>query len=492
MKFTYRRSVVSLVRLLYLAGLVFLFYLGWQIGWKEISFFNAGYYVVLLSYTALLLVFMSLYGGLRVGSLRITNLLLSCIFALLFTNFFIYFELSLINNGLLDVVPILCVFGAQALLAALGCYLMNTVYYALTDTREVVAVCDGDPGDAAVIDKMSRFDRRFHVVRVLDSRLPLEELIGCIAPHDSVLLGGMDPATRSALFQYCYRSGKRINVIPNAMDIAMSVATKTQLFDSPILLCKNREPTPEQRLIKRVMDLVIASLGLVIFSPLMLVLALAIKLYDGGPVFFRQTRLTLGGKPFSIFKYRSMRVDADKHLPEGVNLAQTNDSRITRVGRFMRPYRLDELPQLLNVLMGDMSIVGPRPEQPDYHLIFASELPEFALRLRAKAGMTGFAQVYGRYNTTPRDKLNMDLFYTEDFSIVQDIKLMFMTLKILFVRESTEGFAETPAPPSSLFTIAAHADSMTQVAPAAQADALLHEEQPTPSAPAENPGVKVG
>lgn len=441
MKFTYRRSVVSLVRLLYLVGLVVIFNIGWKQGYEETIYFDAGNYVVLFSYSVMLLLFMNIYGGLRVGSLRITNLLLSCFFALLFTNFFIYFELSLIAREMLNLTPILCIFGGQFLLAILGCYLMNTVYYALNDKRQVVAIYSGSKDDAAVIEKMGRYDKRFAVKEVLDAHQPLETLIAVIDRYDSVLLGGMDPATRKAVFQYCYRSGKRINVLPDTMEIALSVANKTQLFDTPILLCKNRELTPEQRLSKRIMDIAVSLVGLVVLGPLMLLIALGIKLQDGGPVFFRQSRLTIGGRPFSIIKFRSMCIDADKGLADDEMRVVSDDPRITRIGALLRPYRLDELPQLLNVLAGDMSMVGPRPERVEHYDLYTRELPEFALRLRVKAGMTGYAQIYGRYNTTPRDKLNMDLFYTEDFSILQDVKLMFMTLKILFVRESTEGFA---------------------------------------------------
>jgi len=429
-----------LVRLVYLVGLVILFYLGWKAGYEETLFFNFGNYVVMFSYSLMLLLFMNVYGGLRVGSSRVTNLLLSSLFALAFSNLFIYFELSLIARDMLSVVPLLAIFGGQVLWALAGCTLMNAVYYALNDVRQVVAIYTGDQDDAKVIEKMSQFTRRFTVVEAVDARQPLDALIARIAPYDSVLLGRMDPHTRKAIFQYCYRSGKRINILPDSMEIALSVATKTQLFDTPILLCKNRELTPEQRLVKRIADIVISLLGIVALGPLMLLISLAIKLQDGGPVFYRQARLTLGGKPFSIIKFRSMRVDADRGLAENELRAVSRDPRITWVGALLRPYRLDELPQLFNVLAGDMSIVGPRPERVEHYDLYTRDLPEFELRLRVKAGMTGFAQIYGRYNTTPRDKLNMDLFYTEDFSILQDIRLMFMTLKILFVRESAEGF----------------------------------------------------
>lgn len=445
MTFAYRRSVVSLVRLLYMAGLVLIFYFGWQYAYEEASFWGPGNYVVIFSYSAMLFVFMNLYGALRVGSLRITNLLLSAFFALFFTSFFIYFELCLIARAMLPLSPMLLIFGAQFLLCILGCYLMNTVYYALNYTHQVVAIYSGDPDDLAVIQKMAQFDKRFYLAKVIDAHLPFDELTAAIGPYDSVLLGGMDAAVRRDIFRHCYRAGKRINVLPDPMDIALSVAHQTQLLDTPILLCKNRELTPEQRLIKRVMDLLISTLGIVLTSPIMLLIALGIKMHDGGPILYRQMRLTLGGKPFHILKFRSMRVDADENRSDDQMRAVENDERITLLGRVLRPYRLDELPQLFNVFLGDMSIVGPRPERVEHYALYTKELPDFSLRLRAKAGMTGHAQIYGKYNTSPRDKLNMDLFYIEDFSILQDLRLMFLTLKILFIRESSAGFSAAPA-----------------------------------------------
>ena len=192
----------------------------------------------------------------------------------------------------------------------------------------------------------------------------------------------------------------------------------------------------EQRFVKRSMDLVISGIGIIISSPIMLIVALAVKLYDKGPVFYRQERLTFKGKPFKIFKFRSMCVDSEKN---GARLASKHDSRITPVGHVIRNLHLDELPQLFNVFLGDMSLVGPRPERKEIMREYQREIPEFYYRLKVKAGLTGYAQVYGKYNTTPYDKLKLDLFYIENYSVLLDIKLIFMTVKIFFQKETSEG-----------------------------------------------------
>ena len=167
--------------------------------------------------------------------------------------------------------------------------------------------------------------------------------------------------------------------------------------------------------------------------------ALAIKLQDGGPAVYKQKRLTIEGRKFYVYKFRSMRVDAEK---DGVaRLACDGDSRVTPVGQFIRKVRLDELPQLFNILKGDMSIVGPRPERPEIARQYEAEIPEFRYRLRVKAGLTGYAQIFGKYNTTPYDKLKLDLHYIQNYSLMLDVKLIIQTVKILFMRESTEGIA---------------------------------------------------
>ena len=178
-------------------------------------------------------------------------------------------------------------------------------------------------------------------------------------------------------------------------------------------------------------------IAIVISSPFMLGTAAAIKAYDGGKVFYKQTRLTKDGKTFEIIKFRSMVENAEK---DGVaRLAKESDDRITPVGKIIRKLRIDELPQLFNILKGDMSFVGPRPERPEIAKQYEKEMPEFALRLQVKAGLTGYAQVYGKYNTPPYDKVQMDLMYIANQSIIEDIKLMLMTFKILFISSSTEG-----------------------------------------------------
>ena len=192
--------------------------------------------------------------------------------------------------------------------------------------------------------------------------------------------------------------------------------------------------------IKRLLDILLSACGILCLSWLLLLLAVAIKLDSPGPVFFKQKRVGIHKSYFNILKFRTMRIDTPHDMP--THMLKDPDQYITRVGHFLRKTSLDELPQLLNILKGDLSIVGPRPERPEIAAQYCEEMPEFALRLQAKAGLTGYAQVYGKYNTTPYDKLQMDLMYIAHPSLIEDLKIMLATVKILFMPESTEGVAE--------------------------------------------------
>lgn len=439
MRFPLRRSVLFVMRVVYMLGLLAIFFAGWRFLYQQVRYWFYGYLLVLGSYGFILLVFTMMYGGFKVGEQRLGNLLLSCFLAIFLANAAIYFELSLIAYQMLPLWGIIVVTAGQCLYAGLCCYAMNKAYFAMSPPWEVVAVYGANSGDAATLAKMSTIHKVYRIAREVDASRPLEEILAAVEPYESVLIGSFDAEKKDAVLKACYRAGKRINLIPTPMDVIMNNAVKTQILDTPVLLCRNREMTPEQAFVKRSLDILFSLVCLVVASPLFLIVALSVRLADGGPVIFSQQRLTLGGKPFKMYKFRSMRAGP---TTEGAPLASEGDPRVTGVGRVIRQFRLDELPQLWNVLRGEMSMVGPRPERPEVYAACEKTLPEFDLRLGVKAGLTGYAQIYGRYNTALRDKLNLDLFYIENYSPMQDLRLMLMTVKVLFVKESTQGVAQ--------------------------------------------------
>lgn len=282
-------------------------------------------------------------------------------------------------------------------------------------------------------------EKKFHIEKVLGVEECLEKL-SVLDEMDTVFLSGIHSHERNIILKYCMYQDIQVYVIPRIGDVIMGGAKKVHMFHLPMLRIDRYRPIPEYTIAKRAFDILFSGIAIVIASPFMLVTAIAIK-SDGGPALYKQKRLTKDGKEFNVLKFRSMRVDAEK---DGVARLSTGDKddRITPVGKVIRKIRFDELPQLFNILRGDMSIVGPRPERPEIARQYEEEMPEFRLRLQAKAGLTGYAQVYGKYNTTPYDKLLMDLTYIGTPSLWEDFKICLATVKILFMPESTEGVAE--------------------------------------------------
>lgn len=231
----------------------------------------------------------------------------------------------------------------------------------------------------------------------------------------------------------------RIYFQPQMNDIAIMNAKLFTFDDIPMHIFKNLYLTDEERIVKRIIDIMVSGLSLILLSPVFLILPLLIKL-DGGPVFYRQVRLTRGGRKFKIIKFRTMIPFAE--AVSGPTLSKNNDNRITRLGRILRMTRLDEIPQLYNVLMGEMSLVGPRPERPYFAKKLEDELPEFKFRLNVKAGLTGLAQVKGKYNTDFSVKIQYDLLYIYQFSLFRDVVIMLQTLKILLLKSKVEGVSE--------------------------------------------------
>lgn len=279
---------------------------------------------------------------------------------------------------------------------------------------------------------------KYHIVDRLHYNA--DQLNSKIGFYDAVLINEVPTFERNQILEYCFNQNKRVYFVPKIADIMVKSSDELNLLDSPLYLCRNGGMTRTEAFVKRVFDIVFCILALIVFSPVFLITALAIKLNDGGPVFYRQERCTINGSRFMIIKFRSMIVDAEKDGRS--HPAGEDDDRITKVGRIIRATRIDELPQLFNIIKGEMSIVGPRPERVEHVLKYTEDIPEFSLRNKVKGGLTGYAQVYGKYNTAAADKLKLDLVYIMNYSLLLDLQIMLETIKILFQKDSTEGFTE--------------------------------------------------
>ena len=435
----FRKSIMLAVKLMIILSMTFIFIGCWQDNYEASLFSGKGNYVVVFSYLVILLAFSNLYGGLKIGMLRLHEVIYSFSLSMLFTNFIMYLELSLIARELVNPLPLLWAVFLQLIIIFFGSYAANSIYYSMYQAHHILAIVGENVDSAAVVAKMGRIKERYAIDKIIYSNEGEENIIKAINEYEAIFIGDIEKSLQNNIIRYCYKERKRIYLSPSSNDIIINNCYQSQIFDAPVLVCRNRGLTIEQQLIKRAMDLLVSVIGLIIASPIMILVALGIKLYDGGPVFFKQNRVTKDGKIFNVLKFRSMIVDADRVK---LRKATTNDDRITPIGKIIRPLRLDELPQLLNILKGDMSLVGPRPERTENVYEYTQMLPEFDLRHRVKGGLTGYAQIYGKYNTSPQSKLNMDLIYIEKYSLLLDLKLLVMTIKILFMRESTEGFSD--------------------------------------------------
>ncbi|MCD8038338.1 MAG: sugar transferase [Lachnospiraceae bacterium] len=442
-----KRTVILQMSLI---GLVFqtaLYIYVWQQVYNDImqsgmwrSFYRKGFWLLAAVYFVLLLFFTATYGGLRIGYLKPMDVFFSQVISIICTNVVSYFQISLLSLQLVTPYPLLLMMLGQFVISAMWTLISHRLYKRFFPPRKLLFIS----GERPVEDILKKFETRrdkYRIVKCIyesegQRTIEQEILDGC----DGVVLWDMNTGLRNKLLKFCYSKGVRVYLMPKIPDIMVQGSEQLHLFDTPILLMREYAMTIEQRFIKRTIDLVCALLLLVISSPFMLFTAIAIKLYDGGPVLYSQVRCTRDMREFKILKFRSMRTDAEK---DGVaRLASKHDSRITPIGRFIRKVRIDELPQLFNILKGDMSFIGPRPERPEIIRQYQEEMPEFTFRTKVKAGLAGYAQVYGKYNTTPYDKLKLDLFYIENYSVWLDLKLMLLTVKILFQPDSTEGIGE--------------------------------------------------
>ena len=405
------------------------------------NFFRNGHLLILLIYFVLLFFFASTYGVLKIGYLKPVDVFISEFFSLLFVNVISYFQISLMANWVVQIKPIAEMMLIQTLFSIVWVFVCNTCYFRAFPPREILII----HGERPIDDIVAKFESRkekYKIGKTINISSGMEAVKKEIpGDYGAVVLWDIPVADRNYLLKYCYSRSIRVYMMPKISDVLVKGADQLQLFDTPLYLTREYALKIEQRLAKRMIDLICSLLLLVIASPFMLITAIAIKAYDGGPIFYKQVRCTIGGKEFYILKFRSMNVDAEK---DGVaRLAAKNDSRITPVGKFIRATRIDELPQLFNILKGEMSFIGPRPERPEIIDQYLEEMPEFAFRMKVKAGLAGYAQVYGKYNTTPYDKLKLDLTYIEQYSVWLDLKLMLLTLKILIRPESTEGVDNT-------------------------------------------------
>ena len=402
-------------------------------------------FITLGVFTLVYMMMNIIYGGFDIGKRKSKPIIYSFVLSVFFTDIAAHFFMCIMNITVVHYgkfvydypLLLLLTYIIQIFIIVVFTYGGNYIYFSANKPHDSIIITRKGEQTDSIISKIGRYKKQYNITETVFINDP--DILKKIDKADSIFFYNLSVPERNAFVEYCYHCKKDIYYSVELSDIVSLGSHRVYFDDKSMVYAPVKGLTFEQRVIKRIMDLVIAGFGLIITSPIFLITALCIKLEDGGPVFYKQERATYAGKIFNVIKFRSMKVE-DGSIHKSVT---KNDDRITRTGRIIRKFRIDELPQLINVIKSDMSIVGPRPEMVENVEKYTKELPEFAYRQRAKAGLTGMAQIYGKYNTSPKDKLIFDLTYINEYSVWLDIKLIFRTLLVLLTPDkSTEAFED--------------------------------------------------
>ena len=428
------RKIESFIELTVLT-LVYL-YVFWNhiFNWDDFHpMWGRGKYVFMSVYFILNLVIIHLCDGFKYGILRMADVLFSQWIAIAISNLITYLQLSLMANRMISIRPILLLTVFDYVISGVFVYIFFYIYYKHSKASKLLMVY-GVKESVGLKLKMDTRSDTYNIKKIISIEEGLETVFKELEAFDGIVISDVSAEQRNDLLKYCYMHEIETYITPKISDVIIAGGEDIQQFDTPLTMINTKGLAPEQELVKRFFDVVLCAIAAVVLSPLMLIVAVAIKLEDHGAVFYKQARVTKDGKVFDILKFRSMVEDAEQRP------ATDDDDRITKVGHVIRATRIDELPQIFNIIKGEMSIVGPRPERIEHVEKYTAAIPEFEFRSKVKGGLTGFAQIYGKYNTSAYDKIKLDLMYIENYSFLLDLKLILMTIRIVFKKESTEGF----------------------------------------------------
>lgn len=409
-------------------------------GWSQGFFGTETLLMVGVLYCIVYFFFAKMYDAHKIGLYRLQELAFSQMLAygisdgVLFIAAFFWFH----NFQRIRIRLFLLAFVLQLLLILINTFLFNRLYTHFDEPRKIM-ILYGSEDYKRLLVKIQEKKRRYQVLACMNESENLSAIFETLAKCKDIYLCDVRDEVKDRVILFCNAHQKDIHISMDIGDLLILGDEVSHSFDTPFLRNKKTPVAWYYPFLKRLSDIVISMTAILLLSPIMIITALSIKIYDRGPVFYKQTRLTKDGRCFEIIKFRSMKMDAEKN---GAQLSTVHDDRITPVGKIIRKLRIDELPQLFNILKNDMAVVGPRPERPEIAAQYEQDIPEFHLRLQVKAGLTGYAQVYGKYNTTPLDKLKLDLIYIAQRSVLFDLRILFYTLKIIFIPESTEGIPD--------------------------------------------------
>lgn len=427
--------------LILLMGLLFL-YTWLTVYNKELRFpyVMKGNVFLMLVYMAVLYVFMLIYDCNNISVHRVTTLIFSESLACISTNILVYLVMIIpaVARGLMPFKPIIFMTILDILVISLWSYVATHLLRFYFPLKPMLLISNNQNIDKELY-KFSKRKDVYNIKEAISSDIEKSELLRTCDKYEEIIIGDVPSEDRNDIIKHCFNSSSNVYVIPKLSDILLKYSDDIFTFDTPVYFSTNFGLSLESKIFKRIFDIVVSLVVILVFMPIWIIIALLIKIEDGGPIFFTQERATIDNNLFDIIKFRSMKVGSDKL---GVLPTIEGDTRITKIGVFIRRFHIDEMPQFINVLLGDMSVVGPRPERIEHVLLYQNSVKEFAFRSKVKAGITGLAQIYGKYNTSAIDKLKLDLIYIKSYSIMLDIELLLRTLKVFIIKDNTEGFDE--------------------------------------------------
>lgn len=398
-------------------------------------------WAIIAAYMIVHLLMMKLFGVTEVGHGRLIDILFGEFMSVCFTNLLTYLQLCMLQDYpyMYSIKVIGLIIIINSVLSILMLSFIHFIYKVMTPAKGAVLIIYEGDDLGKIMERKRRNDKSINIESVIllkkEEDIDINTIIDDISNFDIIILGDLKPLLRNNILKYCYESDKKCYTTAKASDVLIKSTKTTQLGYRLVYMHNTKQMLLWQKFWKRVMDIIISIIGLIITFPIMAIVPIAIKITDKGSVFFTQDRYTINGKIFKIYKFRSMYQDAE----DKISITKLNDDRITPVGKIIRRTHIDEIPQFINVLKGDMSIVGPRPQSKELHDSYILKYPEYRYRLKVKAGLTGYAQVYGKYSIRPEDKLKFDLFYICNYSLLLDLKLLILTFKVFLAKDTSEG-----------------------------------------------------
>ncbi len=440
-----QRTIIFFIKSLMYAMIIGTFFVVFGTEYSWLLHLSRTTGVTFVTFCVLELALVSVYGGYAIGRLKSKPIITSLSLATIVTDLVTHLQLCIMNvnennnDHFVYESPqlLILVFVIQFSLIVLFTYFGQIVYFSINKPEKCCVITNSEIALNNVMPKINRYKKQYNVTDMVHFTSP--NIYDIMSKCDTVFIYDI-PTKQKVLFtEFCYANGKNVYSSFEISDVVLMGGKSIILDDKPLVSSVIRDLTFEQRFVKRLMDIVISLIGIIVFGPIMLFAAILIKVEDGGSILFRQKRATKGGKLFNVLKFRTMTETNSKNVS-----AEEGDKRITRVGKYLRKFRIDEMPQFFNILIGDMSVVGPRPEMVENVSRYTAELPEFSYRLKVKGGLTGYAQIVGKYSTSPKDKLVLDLMYIEKYSLWLDLKLILQTVTVIFkASDSTKGFEKT-------------------------------------------------